>query len=244
MNTEDLQLVLVRYSSDTGLISLAAQAILCHTVDSGDGGLEWPKGIPVADFSEESRFTRLLGQDPDEPRHNWEDVLAYVLSHQRELGLGDHFVAQSPCTRVVTMQVACMAEDAEDVKQSLFDEKGQCWYLDHHCPLGPIKVGIRLPTAVEEVAARDALDADETNQRRAMPKTKKAKDDIRTPLEKMLKNYGCSAGTDLGSAIRDLLTELMHVCDDDRVNFAGRLHLARKVYRQERSTEHLSGDEG
>jgi len=164
MNIEDLQLVLVRYGSDTGLISLAAQAILCHTVDSGDGGLEWPKGIPVADFSEESRFTRLLGQDPDEPRHNWEDVLAYVLNHQRELGLGEHFVAQSPCTRVVTMQVACMAEDAEDVKQSLFDEKGQCWYFDNNCPLGPIKVGIRLPTAVEEVAARDSLDADETNQ--------------------------------------------------------------------------------
>jgi hypothetical protein len=163
MNTEDLQLVLVRYGSDTGLISLAAQAILCHTVDSGDGGLEWPKGIPVADFSEESRFTRLLGQDPDEPRHNWEDVLAYVLNHT-EPGLAGYSVAIEPHTRVVTMQVACMAEDAEDVKQSLFDESGRCWYLDHHCPLGPIKVGIRVPTAIEEVAARDALDAEEPEQ--------------------------------------------------------------------------------
>ena len=164
MNIEDLQLALVRYGSDTGLISLAAQAILCHTVGSGDGGLEWPKGIPVVDLSEESRFTKLLGQDPDEPRHNWEDVLDYVLNHQRELGLGDHFVAESPCTRVVTMQVACMAEDAEDVQQSLFDENGPCWYLDHHCPLGPVKVGIRLPTAIEEVAARDALDVDDTDR--------------------------------------------------------------------------------
>jgi len=77
-----------------------------------------------------------------------------------------------------------------------------------------------------------------------MPKNNKAKDDIRTPLEKMLKDYGCSAGTDLSCAIRDLLTELMHICDDSRLDFAGRLHLARKVYRQERSTEHLSGDEG
>ena len=77
-----------------------------------------------------------------------------------------------------------------------------------------------------------------------MPEANKTKDDIRTPLKKMLKDYGCSAGADLGSAIRDLLTELMHVCDDDRVDFAGRLHLARKVYRQERSTEHLSGDKG
>jgi hypothetical protein len=164
MNIEDLQLALVRYGSDTGLISLAAQAILCHTVDSGDGGLEWPKGIPVVDFSEEGRFTRLLGQDPNEPRHNWEDVLHYVLNHTGELGLAGYSVAIEPHTRVVTMQVACMAEDVEDVKQSLFDEKGQCWYLDHHCPLGPIKIGIRLPTAVEEVAARDALDVEEPEQ--------------------------------------------------------------------------------
>ena len=161
MNDEDLQLVLVRYGSDTGLISLAAQAILCHTVETGDGGLEWPKGIPLVDFSDESRFTRLLGQDPNEPQHNWEDVLRYVLEHRLELGLGEHFIAQSPCTRVVTMQVACTADDAEDVKRSLFDESGPCWYLDHNCPLGPIKVTIRLPTAVEEVAARDALDVEE-----------------------------------------------------------------------------------
>ena len=66
--------------------------------------------------------------------------------------------------RLVTMQVACMVEDAEEVKRSLFDESGQCWYLDHHCPLGPIKVGIRLPTAVEEVAAREALDANEADE--------------------------------------------------------------------------------
>ena len=164
MNEQDLQLVLVRYGADTGLISLAAQAILCHTVGSGDGGMEWPKGIPLVDFSDENRFTRLLGQDPDEPRHNWEDVLHYVLNHTGELGLAGYSVAIEPCTRVVTMQVACMAEDAEDVKQSLFDEKGQCWYFDNNCPLGPIKVGIRLPTAVEEVAARDALDAEEPEQ--------------------------------------------------------------------------------
>jgi hypothetical protein len=67
-----------------------------------------------------------------------------------------------------------------------------------------------------------------------MPKTKKAKDDIRTPLEEMLKIYGHSAGTDLSCAIRDLLTELMHLCDDSRVDFDGRLCAAREVYRQER----------
>ena len=103
MNEEDLQLILVRYGSDTGLISLAAQAILCHTVETADGGLEWPKGVPIVDFSEESRFTKLLGQDPDEPQHNWEDVLQYVLEHQRELGLGEYFLAQlTTASMVVT----------------------------------------------------------------------------------------------------------------------------------------------
>jgi hypothetical protein len=164
MDQEDLRLVLVRYGSDTGLISLSAQAIVCHTVDRGDGGLEWPKGIPAVDFSDESRFTRLLGQDLGQPRHNWEDVLGYVLNHQQDLGLLNEPVMIEPRTRVVTLRVACLAEDAEDVKHSLFDERGPCWYLDHHCPLGPIKVGVRSPTAAEETAAREALDAAETCQ--------------------------------------------------------------------------------
>ena len=67
-----------------------------------------------------------------------------------------------------------------------------------------------------------------------MPKTKKAKDDIRTPLEKMLRSYGHSAGTDLSCVIRDLLTELMHLSDDSRTDFASRLRAARETYRQER----------
>ena len=161
MNISDLQLVLVRYGSDSGLISIAARSILCHTVDIGDGGIEWPRDIPVVDFSDESRFTVLIGQDADEPQHGWEDVLAYVLNHLGELGVAGHYVAIEPCTRIVTMQVSCMAEDAQDVKRSLFDEKkALCWYLAHDIALGPIKVEIRLPTAVEEVAARDALDVD------------------------------------------------------------------------------------
>jgi len=67
-----------------------------------------------------------------------------------------------------------------------------------------------------------------------MPKTKQAKDDIRTPMENMLRSYGDSAGTDLSCAIRDLLTELMHLCDDSRTDFASRLRAARDTYRQER----------
>jgi len=67
-----------------------------------------------------------------------------------------------------------------------------------------------------------------------MPRTGKTKDDIRTPLEEMLKAYGLSAGTDLSCATRDLLAELMHLCDDNRLGFAGRLRAARETYRQER----------
>ena len=62
---------------------------------------------------------------------------------------------------------------------------------------------------------------------------KKARDDIRTPLEKMLTSYGNSAGADLACTVRDLLTELMHFCQDSHVDFAGRIRAARKVYRQE-----------
>jgi len=165
MKEEDLQLVLVRYGSDTGLISLAAQAILCHTVDNGDDGLEWPKDIPVVDFSEESRFKRLLGQDPDEPQHNWDDVLCYVLDHAEEIISGGRRPVTEFCTRVVTMRVACLAEDAEDVRLSLFGpEDRPCWYYGHDCPLGPVLVDVRLPTTAEEVAARDALDVEETGQ--------------------------------------------------------------------------------
>ena len=68
-----------------------------------------------------------------------------------------------------------------------------------------------------------------------MPETRKTKDDIRTPLEELLRNYGLSAGTDLSCAIRDLLTELMHICDDSRLDFAGRCRAARETYRHERA---------
>ncbi len=165
MNINDLNLVLVRYGSDTGVISLTARAILCHTIETGDGGLEWPKTIPIVDFSNEEKFTLLLGQNPEEPEHDWDDVLQYVLEHERELELVGKPTTIQPCTRVVTMRVACMAEDAEDVKQSLYNPDNQpCWYYDHNCPLGPIKVGIHLPTAADESAARECLDVEETDE--------------------------------------------------------------------------------
>jgi hypothetical protein len=66
-----------------------------------------------------------------------------------------------------------------------------------------------------------------------MPETRKAKDDIRTPLEKILRSYTHSAGTDPGCTIRDLMTELMHLCDGSRLSFVALLRAAREVYHQE-----------
>ena len=66
-----------------------------------------------------------------------------------------------------------------------------------------------------------------------MPKPHQPRDDIRTPLDETLRGYVKSAGTSRSCAIRDLLTELMHVCDHSGVDFDSRLIAAREVYRQE-----------
>ena len=69
-------------------------------------------------------------------------------------------------TRIVVVQVTCLAEDAEDVKASLFnpDSRQPSWYYDHNCPLGPIKVEVRQPTRDEEVSGCKALDIEEREE--------------------------------------------------------------------------------
>ena len=71
-----------------------------------------------------------------------------------------------------------------------------------------------------------------------MSKTMRTKDDIRTPLDTMLREYARSADTDLSGAIRDLLTELMHLCKDRDEDFDSRLRAASEVYQQEQTTTH------
>ena len=65
-------------------------------------------------------------------------------------------------TRIIEMKVACLAEDVEEVKGSLFTPDGQgdghCWFYDHNCPLADIRVTDREPTAAEESSACDNLD--------------------------------------------------------------------------------------
>ena len=70
-----------------------------------------------------------------------------------------------------------------------------------------------------------------------MPKTKKSKDDIRTALRVLLQGYMRLAGTSRSGAVRDLLTELMHLCNSYHLDFAGRIRLAGEVYREERSAK-------
>jgi len=74
-----------------------------------------------------------------------------------------------------------------------------------------------------------------------MPKPKKARDDIRTALRVLLQGYMRLAGANRSGAVRDLLTELMHLCNPYHLDFAGRIRLAGEVYRQERSAKRSLG---
>ena len=56
----------------------------------------------------------------------------------------------------------------------------------------------------------------------------------------VFKRYGRAAGVNLNCAVRDLLTELMHLCNSYHLDFAGRIRLAGEVYREERSTKRSS----
>ena len=60
-----------------------------------------------------------------------------------------------------------------------------------------------------------------------------AKDDLTRPVNDLLMSYMRSAGTDTASAIRDVLTELMHVCDHNSLDFHWRVESATKVYNEE-----------
>ena len=71
-------------------------------------------------------------------------------------------------TRIITMTVACLVEDAEEVKHSLFTPDGKadghCWFYDHNCPLANITVSDRASTAEEERTACENLDVPEEDQ--------------------------------------------------------------------------------
>lgn len=102
------------------------------------------------------------GQSREQPRQN------LLAGDQRACaGNGsDDAPGSRQYTRIITLNVTCLEEDAEDIKVSLFNpDSGQpSWYYDHDCPLGPVKVDLRLPTPEEETAGREALDIEERKE--------------------------------------------------------------------------------
>ena len=68
----------------------------------------------------------------------------------------------------------------------------------------------------------------------------RAKDDLATPLCDLLAKYHTEAGSTSHGAIRDCLTELMHICQDSHsIDFDERLEAAREVYREEMNEKGL-----
>ena len=72
-----------------------------------------------------------------------------------------------------------------------------------------------------------------------MSKTKKRKkakrsDDVQAGLLVLIRQHEKLAGTDKSGAFRDVLTDLMHVCDELGLAFDARLEGAREVYEEEK----------
>jgi len=72
--------------------------------------------------------------------------------------------------------------------------------------------------------------------------TKLAKDDIRTPLVALLREYMIRCGTNMEGAIRDLLTETYHICERRKLEglsrgFEERMAAARAVIAEELAVE-------
>jgi len=84
------------------------------------------------------------------------------MPHKTHTNRGRRARSKGECIRIVTLEVACMAADVEDVKTSLFnpDSTQPSWYYDHSISLGPVKVSDREPSESEDARAREALDVE------------------------------------------------------------------------------------
>lgn len=61
----------------------------------------------------------------------------------------------------------------------------------------------------------------------------KVKDDLRTPLLKLIRKYRLSCGCDYRVALRDLQTEILHICHFEVLDFDELLKSAKEVYKEE-----------
>ena len=66
------------------------------------------------------------------------------------------------------------------------------------------------------------------------------KDDTMNVLETTIENYGTAGETSTESAIRDLLTDLRHYCDQHEIDFDDSLEGSLDVYLEEQE----SADDG
>lgn len=66
------------------------------------------------------------------------------------------------------------------------------------------------------------------------------KDEIRSSINKLLISYRQHAGTDLRGAIRDALTELMFIAEENQLDFDRLVDGANEVYREEQLERDLS----
>jgi hypothetical protein len=106
--------------------------------------------------------------DDDWNKEHLAEVIANLkqsINHPKETPNDKTHPTSKPPISIVTLQVACLAEDAEDVKGSLFNSEDEnCWYLGNNYPLGPIHVGIRQPTDDEEARALASLENEDDDE--------------------------------------------------------------------------------
>lgn len=53
------------------------------------------------------------------------------------------------------------------------------------------------------------------------------------PMIAVVNNYIRRDGTYISAAVRDILTDLMHLCEAKKINFEDRVRSAREVFVQE-----------
>lgn len=72
-----------------------------------------------------------------------------------QLGIWPLWRIIMPRTRKIVMTVFCLEEDADSVKESLFNENkisniASCWFYGHDCPLNGITINVLEPTEDED----------------------------------------------------------------------------------------------
>lgn len=60
---------------------------------------------------------------------------------------------------------------------------------------------------------------------------------LKQRLQALLSEYAAAEGTDLSGAIRDMLTDLLHIGDEVRIDIHERLAAASEVQKEEQEGE-------